>query len=203
MLGFPKTSSQSQERIHRWTHCLAALLVDGSLVTEHPGAGRAGRRASVWKPSQSESALWFIVSSSKHGPGCKLRPKENSPKAYDIALMILLLMKCFLETVALQMFASKWFIMLCIFCLQLNTCCQQMLFVGHKRVTMIFFWCYQLTILFLIQSFKVKDKYASGAQFFIFFYMKLMNQKFNYNILLKRMEDEILTKKMNGKVMLF
>lgn len=95
MLGFPKTSSQSQERIHRWTHCIAALLVDGSLVTEHPGAGRAGRRASVWKPSQSESALWFIVSSSKHGPGCKLRPKENSPKAYDIALIIFLIMKWF------------------------------------------------------------------------------------------------------------
>lgn len=30
-----------------------------------------------------------------------------------------------------------------------------------------------------------------------------MNQKFDYNVLLKRMEDEILTEKMNGKVMFF
>lgn len=119
-LGFPEASSQCQQRNHRWTCCITALLVGWlmdplwqSIPSAQQWAGRAGGRAGVRKLSQAESALEFICKSSEQVPGCKLRPRGISLKACVIVLIILLLVKCALEAVPLQMRASKWFIMLC------------------------------------------------------------------------------------------
>lgn len=97
---------------------LAGRLVDVSLVTEHPfstAVGREGRREGRRMETVTSSICpWVYLHIFKQLPACKLRPSEISLKARVIVLIILLLVKCSLEAVLLQMLASKWFIMLCI-----------------------------------------------------------------------------------------
>lgn len=178
-LGFPKASSQCQQRNHRWTRCITALLVGWlmyrlwqSIPSAQQWAGRAGRRAGVWKLSQAESALEFIFKTS---PWLQTETKRNQSES---------MCYCFNNTFACEMFFGAGVITDARFKViyhALHIAVYSWISFVRKSISgsctdtnmwlWFFFWLYKLVLIFLRYFFKVRDKYTSGAWFFILFCM--------------------------------